>query len=297
MNRLHVHRVGPQALVADLGRPGHAAIGVPVGGAADREALALAHRLVGNARDAAGLEVLLGGLEVSLEQETLVAVTGAPVPVTVDGHPAAFSAPVLLAPGQRLRLGAPTAGLRTYLAVAGGIEVPRLFGSASSSPTLGLGPAPLRASEPLDVGPAAGSGSATSGSDLAAARAPRDAPVQLRVVLGPRDDWFTPDALAALATASWTVTPQADRVGVRLSGPVLTRARPGELPSEGVVRGSVQVPPDGQPIVFGPDHPTTGGYPVVGVVHDADLDALFQARPGAVVRFEVVAPPWRAGRP
>jgi biotin-dependent carboxylase-like uncharacterized protein len=167
-------------------------------------------------------------------------------------------------------------GVRSYLAVRGGVTVPPVLGSRSTDTLSGIGPAPLRAGDRIPVG--------TSGGDVVGASAAEPAPrTVLPVRLGPRDDWFTPAARAALLAATWTVRPESDRVGVRLDGPVLARARPGELPSEPTLPGAVQVPPDGRPIVFGPDAPVTGGYPVIAVV--TDLDPAAQLRPGASVRF------------
>jgi biotin-dependent carboxylase-like uncharacterized protein len=292
VSALVVEAVGPLALLEDLGRPGHAALGVSESGAADRPALRLANRLLGNGEGTAALEVLMGGLAVRAEGAVRVCVTGAPAPVTVDGRAARLGVPVDLRDGQLLALGMPPTGLRTYVAVQGGLEEPAVLGSLSTDPTMAIGPAPLAPGRRLDVGPATVGPPATHG-DVAAPVPPPVTDVVLRVVLGPRDDWFVPTALAALTAHPWVVTAEADRVGVRLSGPRLDRvdlAR--ELPSEGVVRGAVQVPHSGQPLVFLADHPTTGGYPVVAVVVDDDTDLLAQLRPGERVRFRRVPRGW-----
>jgi biotin-dependent carboxylase-like uncharacterized protein len=272
---------GPLATVQDGGRPGWASIGVTRSGAADRTSAALAGRLVGNDPAAAVVEATAGGLRVRAGRTVLVAVTGAPAPVTVDGRPAPFAAPLTLRPGQVLGLGVPPVGLRSYLAVRGGIDVPPVLGSRSTDTLAGLGPAPLRAGDVLPVGDLA---RAEPFVDVAPVRAPSPGPV-LRVLPGPRRDWLVPAAWSQLTHADWTVSADSDRVGLRLSGPRLDRARGGELPSEGLVPGAVQVPPDGAPVLFLADHPVTGGYPVLAVVATADLPAVAQLRPGDRLRF------------
>jgi biotin-dependent carboxylase-like uncharacterized protein len=278
---LTVLATGPQATVQDRGRSGFAAIGVPRSGAADGAAAGLANRLVGNEEAAAVVEVTAGGLRLRAERTLLVAVTGAPAPVTVDGRAAPFAAPLTLAPGAVLALGMPPVGLRSYLAVRGGIDVPPVLGSRSTDTLSGLGPAPLAAGNRLPVG---GLAAGEPFVDVAAVRPPSSAPV-LRVLPGPRRDWLTPDAWSALTAREWSVTADSNRVGLRLAGPALGRAREDELPSEGLVPGALQVPPDGAPVLFLADHPVTGGYPVLAVVATADLPAAAQLRPGDTVRF------------
>ncbi|MBM0126785.1 5-oxoprolinase subunit C family protein [Pimelobacter simplex] len=284
MTGLLVHAVGGPCLVQDAGRPGHAAIGVGVGGAADRSSYALANRLLGNTPGAAALEVTLGGLEVEATGVAWVCVTGAPVPLSVDGRPEPTGAVLALRPGQRLRLGLPRAGLRSYLAVRGGLAVPPLLGSRARDTLAGLGPEPVRAGDRLPVGDEG------TGQMLVEAVPPTtydDRPV-LRVVRGPRADWVVD--VDRLVEQVWRVGAASDRVGLRLEGAALAAAPgKGELPSEGALRGAIQVPPGGAPVVFGPDHPVTGGYPVVGVVVDADTDRLAQLRPGDELRFRWVS--------
>jgi biotin-dependent carboxylase-like uncharacterized protein len=281
---LTVLAAGPLATVQDRGRPGWASIGVTRSGAADRSAADLANRLVGNDEAAAVLEATAGGLRVRAERTLLVAVTGAPAPVTVDGRPAPFDAPLTLTPGQVLTLGLPPVGLRSYLAVRGGIDVPPVLGSRSTDMLSGLGPARLAPGDRLPVGALAADEPVV---DVAAVGAPSSRPV-LGVLPGPRRDWLAPGAWTALTQEPWTVTVDSNRVGLRLSGPALERARTDELPSEGLVPGAVQVPPDGAPVLFLADHPVTGGYPVLAVVRTADLPAAAQLRPGDVVRFRPV---------
>jgi biotin-dependent carboxylase-like uncharacterized protein len=271
---------GPYATVQDLGRPGYAHLGVPTSGAADTASLRLANRLVGNAEGLAGVELTFGLARLRFADGAWVALAGAPVPAG-DVRGAGMAVPFWVPPGGELRLGAPVRGLRTYLAVRGGIAVEPVLGSRSTDSLSGLGPEPLRAGTLLPVGRPEG----VISVDQAPLPEPR--PPVLRVLPGPRDDWFAADALAELCARPYTVSQDSNRVGVRLSGPELARAKEGELPSEGVVVGAVQVPPSGQPIVFLADHPPTGGYPVIGVVRDADLPVAAQLRPGDEVRFTV----------
>jgi biotin-dependent carboxylase-like uncharacterized protein len=272
---------GPLATVQDRGRAGFASIGVTRSGAADAGAADLANRLVGNDASAAVVEVTAGGLRIRAERTVLVAVTGAPSAVTVGGRAAPFDAPLTLAPGAVLALGMPPVGLRTYLSVRGGIDVRAVLGSRSTDTLSGLGPAPLSAGDRLPVGVLAAEEPFV---DVAPVWPPSPRPV-LRVLPGPRRDWLEPAAWTALTTQEWTVTADSDRVGLRLAGPVLGRARTEELPSEGLVPGALQVPPDGAPVLFLADHPVTGGYPVLAVVATADLPAAAQLRPGDTLLF------------
>jgi len=276
-----VLRTGPLATVQDLGRPGYADVGVSPSGAADRASHRLANRLVGNPEGAATIEVTLGGLAVVSDRGVWVALTGALVDATVGGRQVALNGPCYLPAHQQLQLGTATAGLRTYLAVRGGLGVPQVLGSRSTDVLGGLGPAPLRAGDRLPVLPA---GVLQPNVDLAPVAAP-PAVVDARIEPGPRADWLSPEARDLLTRVRWAVSADTNRVGVRLEGARLDRVRTDELPPEGVVRGAVQVPPDGRPIVFLADHPVTGGYPVVAVVRGADLAALAQARPGCTVRL------------
>ena len=283
---LEVLATGPLATVQDLGRPGHAAWGVGASGAADRGSLRLGNRLVGNPEGAAAVEVTFGGLAVRAVGDVVVALTGAPCPARVKGDGGSRgvgpNAVLTLSGGEVLTLGPPGAGLRTYLAVRGGVDVAPVLGSRATDVLSGLGPAVLCVPTRLTVGaPPAHFPSV----DIAPVAHPSGDDVTLRVVLGPRQDWFTPAALDALLSQDWTVTPDSNRVGMRLSGPELTRAVHAELPSEGVVRGSLQVPPTGAPTLFLADHPVTGGYPVIAVVLDADVDLAAQARPGQRLHF------------
>lgn len=289
MTTLEVVAPGLRTLVQDAGRPGLAALGISACGAWDRAAHELGNRLVGNSRQAASLEVLLGGLQVRVHGgDLLIAVTGAEGPLSVDRRPAALFSPVLVHDGQVIELGQVTRGLRRYLSVRGGIEGDRDFGSLASDPTRGLGLPVVKTGDELAVGQAQGRvlGSGEMGGVVSQLREE----LSLRAVWGPRDDWFSTAGRQSFVDQLWHVTDQADRVGSRLAGEPLEREVAGELASEATVRGAVQVPASGLPVVFGPDHPTTGGYPVICVVDGPDADLLSQAVPGQKVRFLVSKP-------
>lgn len=284
---LEVLSTGPQALVEDLGRPGMAASGVGRSGAADRAALRLANRLVANPEDAAGIEVVLGGLAVRAGAWLTVALTGAPAPAHRDGTPVPTNAVLTLRPGQVLRLGVPQVGLRSYLAVRGGIDVEPVLGSRSTDVLAGLGPPALAPGAVLPVGPEP---QAVPLVEVAPVAGPTSGPVLLRAIPGPRASYLADPT--ALADITWTASSRSDRIGMRLEGGRLRRDGDRELPSEGMVRGAVQVPPGGEPVLFLADHPVTGGYPVAAVLLDVDVDRAAQVRPGQQVRFRLLDPPW-----
>lgn len=276
---------GPLTTVQDRGRTGLAHLGVPRSGAVDEPALRLANRLVGNADGMAGLECTLLGVTLRADAAITVAVTGAPAEITIDGTAAEFGMAVRVPAGTTLRIGRATAGLRSYLAVDGGLTVPAVLGSRSTDTLSGLGPAPLRAGVVLPVGAPTDS---LPTSPAQPVRPPTAEP-RPRVHPGPRADWFTADARELLLTATYRVSPTSNRIGARLTGPALQRAVTDELPSEGLVLGAVQVPAGGEPLIFLADHPTTGGYPVIAVIDPADIPAVAQARPGTPVRFQAAA--------
>ncbi|MEV6761687.1 biotin-dependent carboxyltransferase family protein [Streptomyces sp. NPDC051105] len=281
---LVVVRAGALTTVQDRGRPGYAHLGVPRSGALDAPAAALVNRLVGNSPDAAVLETTLNGCAVRPRSAVVVAVGGAQGPVAVGGRPAAWGAPVLVPAGELLEVGAARRGVRSYVAVSGGIAVEPVLGSRATDLLSGLGPAPLADGTVLPLGTPVGPHARV---DVAPQPSPPTELV-LRVTLGPRADWFTPAAVRAFTSRAYRVSSASNRIGLRTEGPALERARSGELPSEGMVLGAVQVPPDGCPVVFLADHPTTGGYPVIAVVRAADLPAAAQAVPGVPVRFVAV---------
>jgi biotin-dependent carboxylase-like uncharacterized protein len=283
---LEVLESGLLTLVQDLGRVGCASIGVGRSGAADRAAFRLGARLLAQPYAAAALEVTFGGLSIRAHGEVQLALTGAPTPAAVDGRGVGYFGPFTLSDGEVLTLGSPQIGLRSYLSVRGGVDVSPVLGSRSTDTLSELGPAPVRTGDVLPVGPAPAT---FPNVDLAPTPGLSAGTLLLRALPGPRDDWLSD--LDALVTTDWTVSSHSDRVGVRLTGEPLQRHASRleqELPSEGVVRGSIQVPPSGEPVVFLADHPVTGGYPVVGVLLDHDIDGIAQAVPGQKVRISLV---------
>lgn len=277
---LRVERVSLLATVQDLGRPGLGHLGVSPSGAFDRPALRQANALIGNDASAAGLECLRGGLTLRATADHLVAVTGAAAALSIDARSVEHGRALHLPAGSTLTVGVPPLGLRTYVAAAGGIAIDPVLGSRSTDTLAGLGPSKLAPGDELPVGPTTG-----AGAELDVPWSPRLGEATIEVVLGPRDSYLTADALSRLLGEPWTVTGQCDRIGLRLSGPALERAITDEVPSEPCVRGSIQITSDGTPIVFGPDHPVTGGYPVVAVVIDSHTDRLAQLAPGDTLRF------------
>ena len=288
---MRIHKPGVLASVQDLGRHGHRQLGICPGGALDVLALTLANRLVGNADGAAGVELTMGGCELRFETDTRIALAGDDFSAQLDGVPLwpCWSTPV--AAGQTLKLaganaaGAKKVGLRSWLAVAGGIDVPLVLGSRSTDLKAGFGGLDgraLRKGDRLALGP----------SRLDAAQRARrpfglrvpdwgadetDGAIALRVLPGPEFEQFTLAARELLWGERWRITPQSNRMGSRLAGAELKRKRGGDMLSSGVIPGTVQVPPSGQPIILMGDAQTTGGYPRIGVVIRADLWKLAQA--------------------
>jgi biotin-dependent carboxylase-like uncharacterized protein len=285
MATLEILRSGPLALIEDLGRPGLADMGVSRSGAADRRSHALANRLVANPAGHATIEVTFGGFAARVrgggKEGVAIAVTGADTDPAVDGNPFGTNSIHYAHDGQVITLGAPHSGLRSYLAVRGGIEVAPVLGSRSYDVMSAIGPLPL---QPGDVLPVGEHSAEFPELDQAPVAAIEYDVLELTVVPGPRDDWFVdPDVLIR---TNWLATNKSDRVGMRLVGmPLEYRWPDRQLPSEGVTRGAIQVPPNGFPVILGPDHPVTGGYPVIGVVADHDIDKAGQIRPGQTVRM------------
>lgn len=303
---LAVVKPGMQCVIQDLGRVGHAAMGVSPSGAADRGSAARANELVGNPAEAAVLEILLGGAEFEARSDVIIAVTGAQVAITVMDAASSASRPrengcaINLPAGTRLRLGRPRTGLRCYLAARGGFVAERTLGSRSTDTLALLGPAPLRAGQVVPIGSAIEGGGVSapapdrSGAaiphrpDMAAPSDSRDA-TTLAMFPGPQADWLA-GSVADLSDQPWTVSPSSSRVGVRLTGSRLERVRTDELPSQGLVRGAVQWTPSGELVVFLADYPVTGGYPVVAALTDDAVDRAAQLRPGGRVRFVRASP-------
>ncbi|GAA4284545.1 urea amidolyase family protein [Brevibacterium daeguense] len=298
---LDVVDAGLQTLFQDMGRPGFGDLGVASSGVVDRASAWTANRLVGNGRSAAVLENV-GGLRLRALVDTVLAVTGAEAPLTVSGsaprssasvprsHPLAH--PVLLRAGEELQVGAAGVGMRSYVAARGGFAAREVLGSAATDVLSGLGPEPVQSGDRLKVRVPKGVGAV----ELSAPNPLRiiGTEATLRCVPGPREEWFDPTERARFAAVTWSVTGQSNRIGLRLapSGDAepLRRRGNGELASEGMISGSVQVPPNGNPVLFLADHPVTGGYPVIATVVAEDLDIVGQLPPGSTVRFLPVDP-------
>lgn len=290
---LRVEQPGTYTLVEDLGRPGFAHLGVSGSGALDRGALRLANRLVGNRENAAGFEILLGGCVLRSSGPLWVAVTGAWGAVRIrdrDGAEAdvAPNRATFLEAGSTISFGPADHGLRFYLAVRGGLQVPMALGSASADQLSGLGPARLLQGDTLDIGEAIDG--PVPPVDFIPFEPPTGQTATVGVFRGPRQDWFAAAAVARFFDEEWVVGADSNRIGLRLeasreSGAVLERVVPGELPSEAMIAGAIQVPPSGAPTVLLADHPVTGGYPVIAVVADTSLDLFAQLRPGQRVSF------------
>lgn len=299
---LRVREAGLLTTVQDLGRPGYQGEGVPVGGAMDPFALRVANLLVGNDPGAAGLEITLAGPTLTCERDLLLAITGAPLGAALDGAEVPPWRPVVARAGATLRFGGGASGCRAYLAVAGGIDVPVVLGSRSTLLGAGMGGVEgraLRAGDHLACAtPTAAGGTILeellrgpgpwiarwgAGPSLRPAYSAR--PV-VRLIGGEHEPALTDEARRALYGADFRLSPRSDRMGCRLEGPALALAEPVEPLSEAVTFGTVQLPPDGQPIVLMADRQTTGGYPRIGEVATVDLPLLAQLRPGDRVVFQ-----------
>ena len=275
-------RAGPLTTVQDIGRTAWPDRGISRCGALDDLALACGNLLVGNAPDAAALEFTLGPATLRFADERCIAVTGTDIDAQLDGQPLRPWWRHRVQAGQTLKIAAPRERMRSLLAVSGGIDVPPALGSRSTDLKAGfggLGGRALRDGDRLPLGPVG----ALPARRIGLRPPPWDATV--RVLTGPEHDEFDAASLGAFWGSDWTLTPQSNRMGFRFAGPVLQRARGGELPSHGVLPGVIQVPPSGQPIVLLADAQTTGGYPKIGVVIRADLWKLAQLRLGAPLRF------------
>ncbi|MCI1219227.1 MAG: urea amidolyase family protein [Bifidobacterium sp.] len=286
---LYVDRPGAFAIFEDDGRMA-ADMGVSGSGAADPTSLHRANVLAGNPAGAPAVEIAGGGACFTASGEVVVAFAGASAPIVVRGLDGSSTAIVrqeafLLADGDRLELGAPRCGLRGYLAMQGGFQVHEVLGSASSDTMAHIGPDPIQAGDFLAC---AGHPHTVTGHGVEWARLPvRSALTELTLTLGPRDDWFTKESIDDLLTQCWKVTAHSDRVGLRLHGErPLMRTVTRELASEGTVAGAIEIPGNGQPVLFLRDHPVTGGYPVVAVLDMRSLELAGQLPAGALVRFQ-----------
>lgn len=281
---LTITQVMGLALIEDLGRPGYASLGVSPSGAANRQALIAANTALGNEPGACAIE-LIGACTFRSDTGGLLALAGAPATVSGAHHwESTYPGIEMWAFSADEHVTITSRGVRTYIAFRGGLDVPLTLGSGSYDTLSELGVPPLAAGDTLPTGTRLAQ-LRTINPDHVPTRPP-GAPGPLLVASvypGPRDDWV--EDLEKLFTSEYKVSTDSNRVGIRLLGPALTRAVHDELPSEGLVRGAIQIPPSGQPVIFGPDHPTTGGYPVVGVLAPTSSDALAHASPGQAVRF------------
>jgi biotin-dependent carboxylase-like uncharacterized protein len=288
MASMLVHDAGPQTTVQDLGRRGSLRVGIPPSGPMDREAFLLANRLVGNADDAAGLECTLIGPRIEFADERWVAVTGADMPLTLNGAAMPRWAAIEVEAGDVLRLGAARSGVRGYIAVSGGIDTPPALGSRATYLRGQLGGhqgRALRKGDVLPLGPPSGGAPA----EVVASFIPDyTQPPVARVVLGPQDDRFTEGGLSALFDAAYEMTPQSDRMGARLRGARIEHTHGHDIISDGVALGGIQVVGDGQPIVLLADRQSTGGYTKIGTVCSFDMGRVCQVKPGQRLSFKRV---------
>jgi biotin-dependent carboxylase-like uncharacterized protein len=277
--------------VQDLGRPGCQRVGIPPSGPMDRLAFVLANRLVGNDDAAAGLELTLKGPRLEIRGEAVLAVTGADMGFKVNGQEAAEWTAVRVAAGDVVSFGLAPTGCRAYLAVAGGLDVPVVLGSRATylrGRLGGLEGRAVRKGDSLAVGSAGGRPAEIGRAVLPARRPVYPAEAECRVILGPQADRFTPAGIRAFLEGVYEVTPQADRMGYRLKGPVIEHAQGHDIVSDGIPLGGIQVPGEGQPIVLLVDRQTTGGYTKVATVIGPDIGRIGQTRPGQRVRFREV---------
>jgi antagonist of KipI len=282
---IHVLRPGLLTTVQDLGRWGHQAAGVPVAGPMDTFSHRLANLLVGNANDAATLEITLLGPELEFDVPAVVAVCGAEFAVTCNGQPIATSASVPIPRGARMQFARRLAGARAYLAVGGGVRTEPLLGSRSThlvSRMGGLDGRALLAGDrlPIAVKPPGAESRRASGVPL-----PSKGRARLRVLPGAQADWFAPQAATTMSTVSFRISPRSNRMGFRLEGPPLPRQRNDEPISEPLAFGAIQVPAAGEPILLMADRQTAGGYPKIASVIAADLPLAAQLAPGDFIEF------------
>ena len=278
--------------VQDLGRHGHLRYGIPASGPVDRQAFILANRLVGNPDTAAGLECTLMGPTLQMTEESVVAVTGADMPVTVNGRESSRWAAIRVRAGDVVKLGPSRSGMRAYLALAGGVELPLVLGSRSTYLRGRLGGyrgRQLQRGDLLNVGAPPVGPQRLDGLAVRPELIPdyRDG-VEVRVILGPQDDRFTTEGIRTFLQGPYEMTHQSDRMGARLRGPVITHTRGHDIISDGVPLGWVQVAGDGQPIVLLVDRQSTGGYTKIATVCSFDVGRVGQVRPGQRLHFRQI---------
>lgn len=287
--RVIVVKGGWLTTVQDLGRYGYQQYGVPVAGAMDSFSAVVANRLVGNPDQAAVLELTLKGPELQFERDTAIAITGADLSPTINGNTIPLWQSILAPHGSRLSFGTKRTGSRAYLAIVGGIDVPLVLGSRSThcaSETGGFQGRPLRPGDILSGGQPGKSINRLIGKRLPDRLLPRyERSITLRIIPGPQQDFFVKQSLVTLTDVTYTVSPQSDRMGYRLTRPKIAPKRFMRFISDGITMGALQVPSDGQPILLMADRQTTGGYPKIAVVISADLPLAAQLAPGDSITF------------
>ncbi len=292
MGRILVERALGPALIQDAGRPGYARLGVPASGAADPVSLDVGNRLVGNPAAAPAIEIALAGGTFAFDAPASAVLAGSEFEAWIE-EPSGERRPLGLwrtarvPAGGRIHVGGARGGARVYLCVAGRLEVPTVLGSTSTYPACGLGGwhgRPLRAGDEVPFAAGGDTGSSLS-DDAAAALRSLLRPDVLRVTEGAQRGAFRPESVRGFHEATFRVSRQSDRTGIRLEGPAIDIESAGSMLTEGTPPGAVQVPPGGAPIVLGVDGPTTGGYPMIAAVIAADLPALAHLVPGDPVRF------------
>ena len=279
-----IRQPGPLSTVQDLGRTGCQSLGFPVSGAMDTRALRIGNLLLGNPENAAAVEMTMAGMTVEFTSAAIIALTGADMAATLNGEPLPPWTAVYVHKGDTLACGAAVTGLRGYLCVAGGIDVPEVLGSRSTSLKVGLGGFEGRKLKAGDWIGYFGALENTAGRSYTPDTYPDS--VVLRAVPGPQDDMFTEKGLDTFFGSVYTVTPESDRMGIRLDGPAIETKKTSDIISDGIGPGSVQIPASGKPIILAADRQTTGGYAKIAAVCSADLWRLAQARPGTKITFE-----------
>jgi antagonist of KipI len=284
-----VESPGLLTTVQDLGRWGHQQDGLIVAGAMDPFAVSVANLLVGNPRGDAVLEITLLGPKLSVLSDMRIALCGGDLSPTLDGEPLAFWKTRTLRTGQTLAFGRRRTGARTYLAVAGGFSVPLILGSRATFLRGNLGGFAGRCLQTGDVLAGRAQGLTPGERGLRSPEMPvYPLPALLHIVPGPHPEAFSDESRAVFFSSTYTLSPQSDRQGYRLSGPTIPRADLTDILSEAMPLGGIQIPPDGQPILLMADRQTTGGYPLIGTVISADLPHAGQLAPGDTVCFQAI---------
>ena len=279
---------GPQTTVQDLGRTGQMRYGIPPSGPVDRFAFVLANRLAGNPDAAAALECTLMGPRFEVTTACAIAVTGADMPVSVNGQATAAWTTIAVKPGDVVKLGPARTGVRSYIGFAGGLDVPLVLGSRSTYLRGRVGGLQGRALKKDDTLATLASGPVAPRRVAKQAIPAYTGEPTVRAILGPQADRFTAGGIRALFDGRYEVLPQSDRMGSRLRGPRIEHVRGHDIVSDGIALGSIQVPGDGQPIVLLVDRQSTGGYTKMATICSSDIWRVGQARPGQSLRFQQI---------